>query len=73
MRLDVDDNSVTRGSLIHRLTRLSTITLHALTSADVQTVGDLMNCSVNYLNKTPLLGKEGIRRIQESFQSIEVG
>ena len=72
-RPDVDDDSVTRDSPIHRLTKLSTITLHALTSADVQTVGDLMNCNIDYLSKIPLLGKEGIRRIQESFQSIEVG
>lgn len=71
-RLDVDDDSVTRDSPIHRLTKLSTITLHALTSVDIQTVGDLMNCNVDYLNKIPLLGKEGIRRIQESLRSIKV-
>lgn len=72
VRLDVDDDSVTRDSPIHRLTKLSTITLHALTSADIKTVGDLMNCKIDYLNKIPLLGKEGIRRIQESLQSIEI-
>lgn len=71
-RPDVDDDSLTRDSPIHRLTKLSTITLHALTSVDIQTVGDLMNCNIDYLNKIPLLGKEGIRRIQESLRSIKV-
>ena len=71
-RPDVDDDSLTRDSPIHRLTKLSTITLHALTSVDIQTVGDLMNCNIDDLNKIPLLGKEGIRRIQESLRSIKV-
>ncbi len=72
MRLDVDDDSVTRDSPVHRLTKLSTITLHALIDAGIKTVGDLMNFNVDYLNKIPLLGKVGILRIQESLQSIEI-
>lgn len=70
--LDVDDSLVTRDTPIHRLTKLSTITLHALTNAEIKTVGDLMNCNVDYLNKIPLIGKVGILRIQESLQSIEI-
>ena len=70
--LDVEDDSVTRDTPIHKLTKLSTITLHALNSEGIKTVGDLMNCRVGYLNKIPLLGKVGILRIQESLQSIKI-
>ena len=70
--LDVEDDSVTRDTPIHKLTKLSTITLHALNSEGIKTVGNLMNCRVGYLNKIPLLGKVGILRIQESLQSIKI-
>ncbi len=70
--MDVGDDSITRDTPIHKLKKLSTITLHALTNADIKTVADLMNCNVDYLNNIPLLGKVGILRIQEALQSIEI-
>ena len=67
-----DDAALTLYSSIRRISSLPTITLHALLNEGIRTVEDLMNCKPAELRRVPVIGRVGLRKIQDALRSIEM-
>ena len=67
-----DDPALTLYSSVRRISSLPTITLHALLNEGIRTVEDLMNCKPEKLLRVPVIGRVGLRKIQDALRSIEM-
>lgn len=67
-----DDPALTLYSSIRRISSLPTRTLHALLNEGIRTVEDLMNCKPEKLLRVPVIGRVGLRKIQDALRSIEM-
>ena len=67
-----DEPALTLYSSVRRISSLPTITLHALLNEGIRTVEDLMNCEPEKLLRVPMIGRVGLRKIQDALRSIEM-
>ncbi|OFZ96785.1 MAG: hypothetical protein A3H35_10725 [Betaproteobacteria bacterium RIFCSPLOWO2_02_FULL_62_17] len=67
-----DDPALTLYSSVRRISSLPTITLHALLNEGIRTVEDLMNCKPEKLLRVPVIGRVGLRKIQDALRLIEM-
>ena len=66
-----DDGILTRHSSIRRIPTLPTMTLNALLREGVRTVQELAALDIAELGHVPVIGEEGLRRIQDALRSGE--
>jgi DNA-directed RNA polymerase alpha subunit len=62
---------LTPFSSIRRIPSLPSITLNGLLKVGILTVGDLMKCKPEFLLRIPVIGRIGLRKIQDALESIE--
>jgi hypothetical protein len=62
---------LTPFSSIRRIPSLPSTTLNGLLKVGILTVGDLMKCKPEFLLRIPVIGRIGLRKIQDALESIE--
>ena len=67
-----DDGELTPYSSIRRIHSLPTMTLHALLKEGIRTIEDLRNCRPEELRRVPVIGRVGLRKIQDAIRVAEL-
>ena len=67
-----DHGELTPYSSIRRMRELPTMTMNALLREGIHTVQDLKECPLEDLRRVPVIGRKGLKRIQDALRRVEL-